>query len=236
MPNSRELSCGVHPRWSGIISLLLAGGIAFVAWRDARPDRLRRGGAAVCGCLALVDGWTGGLFYRLFVSSTLLSRFRAPTERREPAACGHGRSPRRRAGVANGGVFTAVAAAHWASPNPLWKALGAGACRLGRRNRGHGDWTLARADAAVDSRVAAGARGTSGGVMARGLACVGGAASSPSSPGCAVACGVDPAALIGGLFGAYSTRCSGGTPGPPLVSACSAATEQRVHRCGTGRR
>lgn len=239
MPNSRELSCGVHHSLVWIISLVLAGGIAFVAWRARALTASGAVAAAVVGAVALVAGWTWGIvLIGYFVSSTLLSRFRAADREARTGGLADKEGPRDAAQVlANGGVFTAAAAAHWASPNPLWQALGAGALAASAADT----WateigTLARAA----PRSILGWRpvpaGTSGGVTGQGtLACVGGAAFVSflawlvQWPAVAIA-----AALIGGIFGClFDSVLGAALQARRWCAACSAATEQRVHRCGT---
>jgi uncharacterized protein (TIGR00297 family) len=236
---SRELSCGVNHSLVWMIDLLLAGGVAFLAWRARALTLSGALASAGVGTMALLAGWSWGLvLIGYFVSSTLLSRFRAGDRAARTAGLAEKQGARDAAQVlANGGAFAAAATGYWASPNPHWQALGAAALAASAADT----WateigTLARSV----PRSILGWRpvpaGTSGGVTAEGtLAGVGGAvfvallAWAVHWPPVVII-----AALVGGVFGCVIDSLLGAAlQARRWCASCGAATEQRVHRCGT---
>lgn len=236
---SRELSCGVHHSLVWIIDLLLAGGVAFLAWRARALTASGALASAGVGTLALSAGWSwGAVLIGYFVSSTLLSRFRSTDRAARTGGLAEKEGSRDAAQVlANGGAFAAAATGYWASPNPQWQALGAAALAASAADT----WateigTLARSV----PRSILGWRqvpaGTSGGVTPEGtLAGICGAvfvsclAWAVHWPPVAIV-----AALIGGVFGCLIDSLLGAAwQARRWCASCHAATEQRVHRCGT---
>ncbi len=225
------------PSWAA--GLVLASAIALIAWRARALSGSGAVAAVGVGTAAMAAGWDwGALLVLYFTSSSVLSRFRA----REKEARTGGRVEKSGARdawqvLANGGLFAASAIAYAADPRLVWQLTGAGALAASAADtwatelgvlsphRPRSILTFQPVDA-----------GVSGGVTLHGF-------------GAAFA----GAAFIAGLTRAFGWPTStalaalaGGIGGCVLDSAlgaalqsrrhcpvCDAATEQRVHRCGT---
>jgi len=229
----------VNPLPTWLIGVILATAISAVAYR-ARA--LSAGGAlaaTIVGTAAMAASWSWGIvLIAYFVSASMLSRFRA-TERETRVAGRIEKAGARDATqvLANGGVFTLAALGFRLSPDPIWQALASGALAASAADT----WateigTLASATPRsildwqpVDT-------GTSGGVTAQGFAAaIAGAAFIALVtwlvrwPPIATF-----AALIGGVMGCLLDSVVGASlQARRWCATCDAATEQRVHRCGS---
>jgi uncharacterized protein (TIGR00297 family) len=222
-----------------IVGVTLATAIALLAHR-ARA--LTAGGAVaaiVTGTLAVAAGWSWAIvLIAYFVSSTLLSRYRA-TEK-DVRAGGlvekHGARDAMQV-VANGGAFTAMALGEVVRPNTTWQMLAAGALAAAAADT----WAteigvLAREQPRSILRWRPVPVGTSGGVTAQGLlAGIAGAVfialvvTLAGWPRSAVA-----GAVAGGILGCLLDSVIGASfQSRRWCASCAAPTEQRIHRCGT---
>ena len=158
------------PTW--LFGVPLAGAIAAVAYRLRALSPSGAVAAVAAGALAVAAGWSWGVvLIAYFVSSSLLSRFRASRKERLTGGRLEKTGPRDVTQVlANGGVFTLAAIGYRLNPDPLWQALGAGALGASAADT----WateigTLARAmpRSILDWRPVE--TGTSGGITPQGL-------------------------------------------------------------------
>lgn len=195
-------------------------------------------GAVVSGTVAIAAGWSWGiLLMAFFVSAIALSKLGA--RRKMEIARGIVAKTGERdvwQVVANGGLFTAAAVASLVSPSPIWLAIGIGAIAASAADT----WAteLGTLFGGVPRSIVSGRRvpaGTSGGItLAGSVASVGGAAFMAI-----VAVLVQwpiPSLVIvaSGVAGALADSLSGGLiQERRWCNACSAATEQAVHVCGT---
>lgn len=194
--------------------------------------------ATIAGTVAMGAGWSWGVvLVAYFVSASLLSRFRAGERIARVGGRVEKDGPRdARQVAANGSVFVLAAAGFWASPDPLWQALGAGALAASAADT----WateigTLARATPRSILDFSPVPAGTSGGVTALGfLAGLAGAmfigliAWFVRWPAVAVA-----AALAGGCIGCVLDSVIGAAfQSRRWCASCGVATEQRTHWCG----
>jgi uncharacterized protein (TIGR00297 family) len=216
-----------------------------IALAARRARSLTDGGAAaatVVGTLAVAAGWAwGALLIAFFVSSTLLSRWRAADkERRTGAVVEKGGERDATQVLANGGVFAAAAAAMLLWPHPAWAAAGAGALaaaaadtwatEVGTLARGRPRALLTWRPVAPGTSGAVSAQGTA--AMLAGAAFVALAARLLGLPG-----DVAVAALAGGVAGAVADSLLGATvQARRWCDRCDSATERRVHDCGAATR
>lgn len=222
-----------------VAGFVLALAVAAMAYRARALDTSGAVAAIVTGTLAVAAGWSWALvLIGYFVSASLWSRYRAAEkevlagERAEK----HGARDALQV-VANGGVFAALALGQALRPDGWWHVLAAGALAASAADT----W-------ATEIGVLAPAQprsmvtwkpvpvGTSGGVTMRGsLAGVAGAlfvalavwqARWPHA--------ASVAALAGGVAGCWLDSLLGATlQSRRWCASCRAATEQRIHRCGT---
>lgn len=213
----------------------------FVAVAARRARTLATSGviaASVMGTISLAAGWSwGALLLTMFVSATVLSRFRElqKAERVGPVV---EKGAERDAGqvIANGGVYAVAALGSFLGPSPIWYAIGAGALAASAADT----WatevgTLAEGDpiSIISGRRVA--PGTSGGISLLGTAAgVGGALFI----GAAAALADWPvpfgAVALGGLAGALADSLLGATvQARRWCERCETSTERLVHSCGT---
>jgi uncharacterized protein (TIGR00297 family) len=138
--------------------------------------------------------------------------------------------------AANGGLFTAVAAAALFSPSPIWIAAGAGSLAAASADT----WAteLGTLFGKEPRSMITGERvpaGTSGGVTLIGwVAAVGGAALIAAGAWLVHWPVPIHAVVAGGLAGAVADSLAGATiQERRWCDACSVSTERRVHGCGT---
>jgi uncharacterized protein (TIGR00297 family) len=225
------------PRW--VVGLALGATVAYVAWLARALTTSGAVAAAVAGTVAVGAGWSWAVvLIAYFVTSTLLSRFRAAERTALVAGRIDKEGPRDAAQVlANGGVFVLAAAGYWASPDALWYSLGAAALAASAADTWATELgSLARATprSILDGRRVA--PGTSGGITAQGLAAaISGAAFAAATvwlvrwPTLAVI-----ASLVGGVIGSLLDSLLGAAlQVRRWCAACGCDTEQRTHRCGT---
>lgn len=225
------------PAWA--VGVPLAAVIAALAHRAGALSASGAMAAAASGALVMGAGWSWGLLLiGYFVSSALLSAYRA----REKAARSAGRAdksgPRDAAQVfANGGLFVVMALGYWAAPSPWWQALGAGAIaasagdtwatEIGSLSPGAPRSILSWQPVGV---------GTSGGVTLLGLLAGGAGAAfvallvtmigwPRSAAIAAIAGGITGCLLDSALGASWQER--------RWCDACAQATEARLHRCGS---
>jgi len=213
----------------------------FVAVAARRARTLATSGvivASVMGTISLAAGWSwGALLLTMFVSASILSRFR---ERQKAKRVGPvvEKGAERDAGqvLANGGVYAVAALGSLLGPSPIWYAIGAGALAASAADT----WatevgTLAEGDpiSIISGRRVA--PGTSGGISLLGTAAgVGGALFI----GAAAALAEWPipfaAVALGGLAGALAESLLGATvQARRWCERCETSTERLVHGCGT---
>jgi uncharacterized protein (TIGR00297 family) len=221
-----------------VVGAVLAAAVALVATRARALTARGAVAATVVGTIAIAAGWSWGVvLVAYFASSSLLSRVRSAERAVRVGTRIEKDGPRDATQViANGGVFTLAAAGFWASPDPLWQALGAGALAASAADTWAteiGTLSSATPRSILDwSPVPA---GTSGGVTARGL--LGGAAGAAFVsliawlvrwPAVAIV-----AALVGGLAGCvFDSVIGAGFQARRWCASCGTATEQRAHACG----
>jgi len=225
------------PTW--LFGVVLSGVIAAVAYRARALSASGALAAVAAGTLTMTAGWSwGGVLIAYFVSSALLSRFRASRKESLTAGRLEKTGPRDATQVlANGGVFALAAIGYRLSPDPLWQALGAGALAASAADT----WateigTLARAKprSILDWRPVE--TGTSGGITSQGLV----AGLSGAGFVALIAWLVRwpavtaIAALVGGAIGCLLDSVIGASlQAHRWCTTCEANTEQRIHRCGT---
>lgn len=224
------------PSWA--IGLVLAGGVAALAYLARALSRNGALAGAVVGSMAMAAGWSWGIVLIVyFASSSLLSRFRAAEKesRTEGRVEKHGARDAAQV-LANGGVFAAAAFGYALNPDPIWQTLAAGALAASAADT----WAteigvLARgAPRSILTGKPVGI-GTSGGVTVQGfLAGTAGAALVAIVvwlvrwPGAA-----SVAAMLGGVFGCVLDSVVGAAlQSRRWCASCGVATEQRMHRCG----
>ena len=222
-----------------VVGLALASAIALAAWRLGSLSASGAAAATLAGTLAMGAGWDWGiLLITYFVTSSLLTRFRAD----EKARVLNGRVEK--GGVrdavqvlANGGMFAGSAVGFIASANADWRLLAAGALAASAADT----WateigTLSRAtprSLLTGKRVEA---GTSGAVTGLGL--VAGLAGAAFIAFMAVLMGWGlsgfRAAIVGGFVGCVFDSVLGASlQERRWCPACRSSTEQAIHRCGT---
>lgn len=224
-------------RWGAGAALAIAIALA------ARGGRALNGSgavaAAVLGTLAAGAGWRWAiLLVAYFVSSSLLSRLgRSERDRRTEGRLEKS-GPRDAVQVAaNGGVFGMAALGFLATRHPAWAVAGAAALAASAADT----WateigTLARSTPRSILNGRAVAPGTSGGVTAQGL--MAGVAGAAFVGAAATLLGWDRtmvnAVTAGGVLGMLLDSLIGaGAQARRWCATCGAATEQRVHRCGS---
>lgn len=224
------------PAWT--LGLVAAAVVAVAARRFGALSTGGAAAAAALGTVAVGAGWSwGAVLIAYFVSSALLTRFRAVTKAERTDGRVAKAGPRDVEQVAaNGGVFGAVALGYWAHPDPVWQALGAGALAASAADTWATELgTLARTEARSIIGWHLVPTGTSGGVTPQGfLASAAGAgfvaltAWAVGWPMVAVV-----SALAGGFFGAVMDSVIGATiQARRHCAQCNMLTEQVVHRCG----
>jgi uncharacterized protein (TIGR00297 family) len=238
MPFSQELCCGVRHTPTWLVGLVLAAGIALVAFRARSLTASGAIAAAVVGTIAMGAGWSwGALLVAYFASSSLLSRYRE-REKAARSAGGVEKGGARDAVqvAANGGAFAIAAAGYWLSPHPAWLAVGAGALAASAADT----WAteIGMLAGATPRSILTGrpvSVGSSGGVTIQGwLAAAAGAGFVAAVvflvqwPRPAVV-----AAILGGVIGcALDSVIGAAFQARRRCMSCDVLTEQRVHRCG----
>ena len=198
--------------------------------------------AAAAGTFAVGAGWDWGvLLFGYFVSSSLLSRFRAA--QKETRLLGRVEKGGQRDAaqvLANGGVFVLAAIGHAFTGHAALAALAAGALAASTADTWATELgTIARRAPRSIVTWRAVPVGTSGGVTAQGTvaslagATFLGALAAGVSWGWTAALG----AVGGGFFGSLFDSFLGGTIQDRRWCAhCAVATEQRTHVCGNATR
>jgi uncharacterized protein (TIGR00297 family) len=222
-----------------LVGLVLATAVVAVALRFGA---LSFSGALVAfslGFLAMGAGWSWGiLLIAYFVTSTLLSRFRAAEklkrtgDRIEKSGARDGQQV-----LANGGAFGIMALCYWLAPGEIWQAFAAGALAASAADT----WateigTLSRSEARSILDWHPVPTGTSGGVTVLGLlgsvagaGLVAGVAWSVRWPMTTVV-----SALAGGLIGSLVDSVIGASlQARRHCPTCDALTERAMHGCGT---
>jgi uncharacterized protein (TIGR00297 family) len=225
------------------LTLLLSGvavatAVSAIAFRARALSRSGAVAAALTGTLAVAAGWRwGGILVAYFVSSSLLSRYRASEKLARAGGRTEKHGPRDALQVvANGGAFAAMALGDALRPDPSWQTLAAGALAASAADT----WAtevglLARAAPRSILTGRPVPSGTSGGVTLQGfLAAAAGAtfvalvAASLRWPLRAAV-----AAVVGGVLGSLLDSVVGASlQSRRWCASCRAATEQRVHECG----
>ena len=221
-----------------LAGIALAGAIASAAWRLRSLTPSGAVAATIVGAAATAAGWSwAALLILFFVSSTALSRLRADAKERRVSAIVEKGGERDAAQVlANGGVFAACAVAFTFGPDPVWRVAALGALAAASADTwGTEIGTLA---AGAPRSIVSGQRldpGTSGGVTAVGTAAeVAGAAFLALGAALLGWPGMALAGLAGGVAGAIGDSLLGATVQERRwCRRCEAATERRVHPCGT---
>lgn len=190
------------------------------------------------GAAAMAAGWRWGVvLVAYFVSSSLLSRFRAAQKQARMQGRVEKHGPRDASQVfANGGVYAALALAYAVRPSPLFVALGVGALAASAADT----WaTEVGALAATPPRAILGlqpvAVGTSGGVTPLGLGAglAGGVFVGLVTWLAGWPLRVATAAFIGGIVGCLLDSVLGASlQARYWCATCATATEQRRHHCG----
>ncbi|MEO7822117.1 MAG: DUF92 domain-containing protein [Gemmatimonadaceae bacterium] len=227
-----------EPLIRAIIGALLSAGVAFYALQSRALSRNGAMGAVVSGTIAVAAGWRWGiLLMAFFVSGIALSKLGA--RRKMEIAKGIVAKTGERDGwqvVANGGLFTAAALASLVSPAAVWPAIGIGALAASTADT----WatevgTLFGGEPRSiisGRRVAA---GTSGGVtLAGSAASIGGAAFMAIVAALLEWPVSSYVIVVSGAAGALADSIAGALiQERRWCNACSTATEQTVHVCGT---
>ena len=219
------------------IGALLAAAISFLAYRKGALSRDGALAAGVVGTIAASAGWSWAiLLIAFFLSSIALSQIGAH-RRAQLVGSILAKSGARDAlqVIANGGLFTAAAAASIGSLSALWPTLGIGALAASTADT----WAteVGTLLGSEPRSIVSGKRvhpGSSGGVSAAGsTASLGGAAfiaiiallTDWDTPFHAI--------VAGGVAGSIADSVLGATVQERYwCEACSAQTEQQVHRCG----
>lgn len=219
------------------IGALLSAAISFLAYRKGALSRHGAFAAALVGMIAVSAGWGWAiLLIAFFLSSIALSQVGA-RRRAQLVDSILAKSGARDAWqvIANGGLFTAAAAASISSPSTLWPTIGIGALAASTADT----WAteVGTLLGGEPRSIVSGKRvhpGTSGGISAAGSAAsLGGAAFIAVM---ALLTGWDTpfhAIIAGGVAGAVADSLLGATLQERYwCDACGAQTEQQVHRCG----
>jgi uncharacterized protein (TIGR00297 family) len=222
--------------------LALGAVLAFVVAVFARRARALSGsgaaGAFVVGMLAVGAGWNfAALLLLFFVSSTLLSRWRASAKEVRSAGVvekGHERDLLQV--VANGGAFAVLAAIAAMAPDSVWTAAAIGALAASTADT----WS-------TEVGIALGGpprsittwkpvpRGLSGGITRVGTAAAfgGSLAIAIGSALLGVRWNAAVAIAVGGVAGAVADSLLGDTiQERRRCDGCGASTERPVHTCG----
>lgn len=222
-----SLAIGVTGCWRGVLAI---GGVV---------------GAVVTGTLMFgLGGWAWGtLLIAFFISSSVLSFYRA--HEKETLAEKFAKGLRRDMGqaLANGGLATLLAVLSWARPALLWFFAAAGA--MAAVNADTWATELGVLSTRPPRLITTGQRvevGTSGGVTGLGfLASLGGALfigllgglTLLTDRGWLTASALTLAATLGGLSGAAFDSLLGATVQATYwCDTCQKETERQVHRCG----
>jgi uncharacterized protein (TIGR00297 family) len=225
------------PSWA--VGVVLAGAVTVMALRFGA---LSPGGALtafVLGFLAMGAGWSWGILLILyFVTSSLLSRFRAAEKlrRTEDRVEKSGARDSQQV-LANGGAFGIMALCHWMAPGEIWQAFAAGALAASAADT----WateigTLARAEARSIIDWHPVPTGTSGGVTALGFVGSVAGAGLVALVAWLVQWPITTvvSALAGGLIGSLVDSLIGAAlQARRHCPKCNALTERVVHGCGT---
>lgn len=226
----------------GLILSLCIGGLAY--WRKSLAPSGVAGAMLLGTAIFGFGGWAWGLLLILFfVSSSVLSHFRAAAK--EPLAEKFDKGGRRDIGqaLANGGWGAALAIASLVWPSPLWFAAFVGAMAAVNADT----WAteigvMAPKPPRLITTWKSVPVGTSGGIslLGTGSALAGAAFVGAFAALFAwIARTPAPAAYlwigaIGGLAGSLVDSLLGATvQGIYYCPACEKETERRIHRCGT---
>jgi len=218
---------------------VLAAAVVAVAWRLGALSAGGAWAAAALGVVSMGAGWSwGALLIAYFVTSSLLTRFRAGEKlaRTEDRADKSGARDAQQV-VANGGVYGIIALSYWLAPGEIWQVLAAGALAASAADT----WatevgTLARSDPRSILGWHAVPTGASGGVTALGLG--GSVAGAGLVAGVAWLVGWPISTVVAALAGGFVGSLVDSVLGASLqarrrCAQCRAITERIVHGCGT---
>ena len=224
------------PSW--VVGVALAVAVAYAAHRAKSLSPSGAVAAATIGTIAIAAGWSWGIVLIVyFVSSSLLSRFRAAQKAERMGDRVEKGGARDAVQVlANGGVFAAAAAGNVAAPDALWQWVGAGALAASASDT----WATELGSLSrVSPRSIIGLKrvpaGTSGAVTGAGFIAAAAAALLMAGAVRVVGWNVNAAgaALVGGLAGCLMDSVIGATlQARRWCDGCGAATERTVHSCG----
>ncbi len=218
--------------------MALAAGIALLAQRARALSQSGAVAATVVGAAAMAAGWRWAVvLIAYFVSSSLLSRFRAAQKEARMQGRVEKHGPRDASQVfANGGVYATLALAYAVRPSMLFVALGAGALAASAADT----WAteigaLARTPPRSILGLQTVAVGTSGGVTLLGLAA--GLAGGVFVGLMTWFAGWPPRAVTAAFVGGFAGCLLDSLLGASLqarywCATCATATEQRRHHCG----
>jgi uncharacterized protein (TIGR00297 family) len=219
--------------------VVLAGAIALAAYRARSLSARGAAAATAVGTISVAAGWDWGvLLVTFFLSSSLLSRFGATIkEARVSGLVAKGGARDATQVLANGGIFAASAALSLLAPWRGWAAVGAGALASAAADT----WateigTLVGRRPRLLTTFRPVSTGVSGGVTAAGLLASGAGALFMASIAWLLhwPAPVAMAAFVGGVTGALADSLVGALwQSRRRCPHCDAATERRVHTCGT---
>lgn len=191
----------------------------------------------VMGTVAITAGWSwGALLLSLFVSVSVLSRLggEKKAKRLESVIAKSGERDAVQI-IANGAMFTVAAIGSVIAPSPTWNALAAGALAFSAADT----WateigTLSRSDPLLATTRERVPPGTSGGVTLLGTCAAIAGAIFIATEATFAGWPVGPAAIAGGVAGAYADSVIGATlQARRWCPRCKKSTERIVHDCGT---
>jgi len=224
-----------------MVALLVAAGVAALAWRSSTLSASGALAATAVGAAAIHAGapWVV-LLLVFFLSSSGLSRWRrADRAQRTDAIVAKGDARDAWQVAANGGVFALAAVVAPIGDSVAWHAVGAGAIAAAMADT----WsTEIGTILGTSPRLILTGRvvppGTSGGVTVMGTAAALCGALLAALVSCAMDWGTPFLAIAaGGLGGALADSLLGASVQERRwCDRCESATEQRIHRCGAATR
>jgi len=230
--------------------LLLSAAIAWIGYRRAALSKSGVLGAIVTGTVMFgLGGWEWGLLLvAFFISSSVLSHYRAGDKAALAEKFAKGSQRDLGQALANGGVATALAVGYLFWPHPLLYVACAGAMAAVNADT----WAtevgvLSRRSPRLITTGRLVEVGASGGVTWLGLAVsaagaaliglLGAGAAAATQLGAPTALAVLAGALVGGMSGSLLDSLLGATVQSIYwCERCGKETERRIHRCGTATR
>ena len=228
------------------IGVAAVGAITLAAWRFRALTGSGALAALAVGTASIAAGAAWAVLLVLFfVTSTALSRAPRPAASGADVTAVAGRSGPRDAiqVMANGAIFAAAALAGlWtgeATGNALWTAIGGGAIATATADTWSSE--VGTRWGGTPRHILSGApvpSGTSGGITLLGSLAAAAGALVTSTVAQGVQFGVSLTAMVtGGLAGALADSIVGATVQERRwCDTCAAATERRVHHCGSSTR